>query len=41
MLILKETQDFSEWVDQEIETKIAETSKLLYADVDVVTSDTS
>jgi hypothetical protein len=35
MLILKETQDFSEWLDQVIERKIAETSKLLHADVDI------
>ena len=41
MLILKETQDFSEWMDQEIETKIAETSKLIHANAEVVTSDTS
>ena len=41
MLILKETQDFSEWLDQEIERKIAETSKLLHADVDIVTSNTN
>lgn len=41
LLILKETQDFSEWLNQEIETKIAETSKLLHADVDIVTSNTS
>ncbi len=41
MLNLKGTQDFSEWLDQEIETKIAEISKLLHADVDIVTSKTS
>jgi hypothetical protein len=37
MLILKETQDFSEWLDQVIERKIAGTSKLLHADVDIAT----
>lgn len=41
MLILKETQDFSQWLDQEIETKIAETSKIRHADVDIVSSNTS
>jgi DNA-binding Lrp family transcriptional regulator len=41
MLILKETQDFSEWLDQEIETKIAETSKLPHTDIGFVASNTS
>jgi hypothetical protein len=38
MLILKETQDFSEWLDLEIERKIAETSgKPPRLDVDLTT----
>jgi hypothetical protein len=41
MLVLKDTKDFSEWLDREIERKIVETSKLPQADVDIVTSNTS
>lgn len=41
MLILKETQDFSEWMNQKIETKIAETSKLSHVNVNTVTTNTS
>jgi DNA-binding Lrp family transcriptional regulator len=38
MLVLKETKDFSEWLDREIERKIVETSrKPLRLDVDIVT----
>ena len=39
MLILKETQDFSEWLDLEIERKIAETSGKPppHVDVDIIT----
>ena len=39
MLILKEIQEFSEWLDLEIERKIAETSKKpRHADVNIVTT---